>query len=123
MQLQPSFFLKYKNKFGDHSIDAFAGVETRDIHTEEFSARGFDLLSPDIPYLDTANEEGQITSGRALEQGWRSVLGRAIYKYKNKYISNFTMRADEVAHKFSEKEEGDISQVCQQLGKFQRRAS
>ena len=104
MQLQPSFFLKYKNKFGDHSIDAFAGVETRDIHTEEFSARGFDLLSADIPYLDTANEEGQITSGRALEQGWRSVLGRAIYKYKNKYILNFTMRADEVAHKFSEKE-------------------
>ena len=39
MQLQPSFFLKYKNKFGDHSIDAFAGVETRDIHTEEFSAK------------------------------------------------------------------------------------
>jgi TonB-linked SusC/RagA family outer membrane protein len=102
IQLQPSFFLKYKNKFGDHSIDTFAGVETRDINTEAFSARRINLLSADIPFLNSGNEEGQTTSGSASEQGWKSYLGRAIYKYKNKYILNFTMRADAAAHKFPE---------------------
>lgn len=102
MQIQPSFFVKYKNKFGKHSIDAFAGVETRDIENESFFAKRINLLSSDIPYLNFGNEEGQTNGGSASEEGWKSYVGRAIYKYKNKYIVNFTMRADAVAHKFPE---------------------
>lgn len=102
VQLQPSFFVKYKNKFGKHSIDAFVGVESRDISNENFWAQRINLLSTDVPYLFAAETEGQTNSGFASEQGWKSYLGRAIYKYKNKYILNFTMRADAAAHKFPE---------------------
>lgn len=102
IQLQPSLFVKYKNKFGDHSIDALAGVETRDINNENFWASRIDLLSTSIPYLNAASTEGQQNSGGASEAGWKSYVGRAIYKYKNKYVLNFTMRADAAAHKFPE---------------------
>lgn len=102
IQLQPSLFLKYKNKFGDHSIDALAGVETRDISNENFGASRLDLLSTSVPYLDAASTEGQQNYGGASEAGWKSYVGRAIYKYKNKYVLNFTMRADAAAHKFPE---------------------
>ena len=71
---------------------------------ENFWARRINLLSTDIPYLFAAETEGQKNSGFASEQGWKSYVGRAIYKYKNKYILNFTMRADAAAHKFPEEE-------------------
>jgi TonB-linked SusC/RagA family outer membrane protein len=101
-ELYPSFQLNYKQKFGGHSLDALALVETRDVKDESFWARRINLLSPNIPYLNVGSEEEQTTGASASEQGYMSYAGRLNYNFKNKYFLSATMRADAVGHLFPE---------------------
>ena len=101
-ELFPSFQLNYKQKFGDHSLDALALVESIDRRNETFFARRVDLISTDIPYLSSGAKEEQTTGSEASEQGLMSYVGRLNYKFKNKYFLSATMRADASAHMFPE---------------------
>ena len=48
----------------------------------------------DFPYLDLANKDNLGVKGNAYENGYRSVFGRVMYNYKNRYYVQANLRAD-----------------------------
>ena len=100
-QLYPSFSLDYKKVINDHKISGLFLVESIDVSNEFFSAKRFDLISTDIPYLFAGGQDGITNDGGASESGRMSYVGRAEYSYKNKYFVEATLRADATGEKFA----------------------
>jgi len=98
--LLPSFSLEYEKQFGEHNIKALALIETTNTSLEQISAKRFDLISTDIPYLSSGHPETQENDSRAFNGGRKSYVGRINYNYQNKYFLEGTMRADATGERF-----------------------
>ncbi len=100
-KLYPTIRIDYANTFGDHDVSAFILGETIDTDYLQIDAGRLDLLSTDIPYLFAGSSDNITNNGYANETGRASVVGRANYAYKGKYLLEATMRYD-ASHKFPE---------------------
>ena len=91
---QWSNIFTYKKTFGDHSINALAGVEAQDNHSRFYSASraGF-LKNDEIQYLDAGSSSDQARGG-ANGYALYSQLARVNYDYANKYLVTATVRRD-----------------------------
>ncbi|ATP57403.1 SusC/RagA family TonB-linked outer membrane protein [Pedobacter ginsengisoli] len=91
---QNTYFLKlaYDQKFGDHSINAFAGVEQTTSNWNDTYAYRRDLLSNQLDQLFTGSTVDQNATGSASQDGRESYLGRASYAFKNKYLAEASFR-------------------------------
>lgn len=93
-KIYPLISLVYDNKFGNHEVNGLLLGEY--IDTEDFyiSASRIDLLSLNIPYLFAGSSTNILNNGKASESGRSSIVGRANYSYKGKYLLEASFRYD-----------------------------
>lgn len=85
--------LNYERTFGDHSINALAGV-TREVFQGEFiSAFRREFISDAVDQL-FAGGATQTTNGSAYNRTRLGYYGRVQYDYKEKYLAEFIWRYD-----------------------------
>ncbi len=86
----------YDGQFGDHSVNAMAGMEYWDKDYKYMYAAGDKAPTDDFQKLDyTTTEEGhrKVSSSHSKERIF-SYFGRAQYDWKGRYIVAFTFRED-----------------------------
>ncbi|WP_420146732.1 SusC/RagA family TonB-linked outer membrane protein [Spirosoma sp.] len=92
--LQNTNNLTYDVKFGDHSINAVAVLETQQFTDRNFTASASGLRFPQLGYDNIGgNTAATVASGY---QKWTlfSLLGRINYGYKDKYLVTAAVRRD-----------------------------
>ncbi|MCF6241457.1 MAG: TonB-dependent receptor [Bacteroidales bacterium] len=97
--------LTYVKSFGDHNLTAMIGQEIYSQHYEwdGISANGIPTNDPNVRFISNANGATQaVTYGSIYDVRQVSVLARANYDYKGKYLVTVNFRAD-ASSKFSEK--------------------
>ena len=91
---QWSNIFTYKKTFGNHNINALAGIESQDYHIRTYSASrsGF-LKNDEIQFLDQGSTADQARGG-ANGARLYSQLARVNYDFANKYLVTATVRRD-----------------------------
>ena len=87
-------FANYVNSFGKHNINAMLGFENYYYFSESLNASRENYILSSFPYLDLGNENYQYNSGSAYENAYRSVFGRILYNYNNRYFLQVNTRMD-----------------------------
>jgi TonB-linked SusC/RagA family outer membrane protein len=86
--------LSFDRKFGDHQVNAIAGVNRETIDNDKFSAYRRYFLSNSIDYLFAGGEQEKNNDGAAWKRARLNYFGRFGYNYKSKYIAEFLWRYD-----------------------------
>ena len=98
---QVNTYLKYVRTFGDHSFDVFVGMEAHKGASEGLFASRGDYLTNIIKQISAGDESTDVNSGSDSETSALNYFGRFNYGYKDKYLIDFTFRADG-SYKFSD---------------------
>jgi len=87
-------FGTFTQEIGKHNFNVMAGYEDSYNLWENVGASRdyYDMTS--FPYLDQGNENYQYNSGSATEYAYRSLFGRLMYNYDNKYFLQANIRYD-----------------------------
>lgn len=88
-----NLLLNYQRQFGNHDINALAGMETIEEDSNWFSAerRNFSGSFPDE--LNFGDPNSQYASGSTPGKNrWLNYFGRVNYSFMNKYIAEFVWR-------------------------------
>ncbi len=93
-ELMPVFTLQYDKRIGDHNLKGVLVSETRTYNFSSLTGTRKDVLSFEAPYLVYASEDGKDNAEGVSQTARTSVIGRANYDYKGKYLIEFAMRAD-----------------------------
>ncbi len=93
--------LNYSRTFGDHNLNVFVGMEVRQGFNENMSASRGDYLSNQLEILNAGDELTDTNGGSMSETSALHYFGRFFYGYKDKYMVDFTLRADG-SYKFPE---------------------
>ncbi|HAU53413.1 MAG TPA: SusC/RagA family TonB-linked outer membrane protein [Sphingobacterium sp.] len=86
--------LSFERKFGDHQVNAIAGINRETIDNDKFSAYRRYFLSNAIDYLFAGGEQEKNNDGSAWKRARLNYFGRFGYNYKSKYIAEFLWRYD-----------------------------
>ncbi len=86
--------INYARTFGDHSFDVFVGMEARQGWSEKLSAYRGDYQTNIIEQIDAGDETTDTNSGSDSEWSALHYFGRFNYGFKEKYLIDFTLRAD-----------------------------
>ncbi|MNX68701.1 Vitamin B12 transporter BtuB [compost metagenome] len=86
--------LSFDRKFGDHQVNAIAGVNRETTDNDKFSAFRRYFLSNSIDYLFAGGEQEKNNDGTAWKRARLNYFGRFGYNYKSKYIAEFLWRYD-----------------------------
>jgi TonB-linked SusC/RagA family outer membrane protein len=86
--------LSFDRKFGDHQVNAIAGINRETIDNDKFSAYRRYFLSNAIDYLFAGGEQEKNNDGSAWKRARLNYFGRFGYNYKSKYIAEFLWRYD-----------------------------
>ena len=88
--------VSYDQSFGDHSIDAVAGVTAQEFKTEALGGSRFNILGDDqsLWYLQAGEETGQTNFNSAADWSMLSGLFRTNYSYQSRYLLTVSFRAD-----------------------------
>ncbi len=85
----------YNKSFADaHNLSVMAGYEEYYYFHESLTTSTTDMELKNFPYMDLANKDNLSVSGDAYENGYRSVFGRVMYNYKNRYYVQANFRTD-----------------------------
>ena len=84
----------YAKKIGSHNLNLMAGYEDYYAFYESLGASSDQLELSSYPYLDLGNPNFLNNSGSAYENAYRSVFGRVMYNYNNKYFLQGNIRYD-----------------------------
>lgn len=99
-KIQTDWLLTYKNTFGDHDLTATAGWTSYYLRFEDVTSRrtqGNGDPIPDDPrfwYTNIGATSAMQGGGSAWDNATLSLLARAIYSYKGKYLLNGSFRRD-----------------------------
>lgn len=90
--------LTYQTKFGNHNLEALAGITNQNSYTQNITSEGRGLPpaatdNENLRYLDLAISNFRVAGG-AGEWGILSYLGRVNYNYGGKYFTTINFRAD-----------------------------
>ncbi len=93
-ELTAQIFGNYNNSFGKHDINAMVGYETYYYKNESMSADTKNMVLDRYPYLSAANKEFLSVAGTAYELAYRSIFGRLMYNYDDRYLVQVNFRRD-----------------------------
>jgi TonB-linked SusC/RagA family outer membrane protein len=104
-KFQQDYVLNYKNSFGDHNLTATAGFTTYYFGNWNRTGKSTQQSGPTalpIPdderfwYVTNGFQDPASTSSNSSQSEYStvSILGRALYNYKNKYFLNASFRDD-----------------------------
>jgi TonB-linked SusC/RagA family outer membrane protein len=89
------FSLNYDRIFNDiHHVTGLVLYEAIDYSGNNLSAGRTNFLTPAIEQLFAGSTEGMNNYGSGYEMGRKSIVARANYSYKNKYLLETSFRAD-----------------------------
>ncbi|MCK9160464.1 MAG: SusC/RagA family TonB-linked outer membrane protein, partial [Bacteroidaceae bacterium] len=88
------FLGNYDKEIGKHSFNFMVGYENYYQFAETLMASRDQYLLDSYPYLDLGPEDMRDNSGSANEYAYRSVFGRIMYNYANKYLFQANVRRD-----------------------------
>lgn len=107
-QLTSEGFFSYITEFKEgHSLDAIAGYSYFEANGENFNMNNYDFAVDGIKFWDIgkgsylSNGKAQMNSGKNITERLFSLLFRANYSYKNKYMLSASLR-HEGSSKFAE---------------------
>lgn len=88
--------LDYSGEFGNHAVTAMAGAQTESNRIDYISARGYRFLNNELREVDASVGTGTDLYGTTSANDWSiaSLIGRATYSFKDRYIAEFAMRYD-----------------------------
>jgi TonB-linked SusC/RagA family outer membrane protein len=88
--------LDYSVRTGDHSLTAFAGFQTESNRRDGIFARRYRFLNNELRELSASVGSGTdfYGDGSADEWAMASLIGRATYAFKDRYILEATVRYD-----------------------------
>jgi len=92
--LTTQFFANYTRDFGNHHLNAMGGYENYYYFYEGEQAGSEQLELSTFPYLNLANNNYLTVGGDADENAYRSLFGRIIYDYNQKYLFQANIRYD-----------------------------
>ncbi len=84
--------LSYDKTFGNHAISLLLGYSAQKVNSEFSTITGTDFADDEVPWLDAA----ATTKGSSSTTEWTvaSLIGRANYTYKDRYLLQATIRKD-----------------------------
>lgn len=88
--------LNYTRQLGDHNINAFVAYEQSKTHKETFNATRINypsILTPELSQGGAAASDATNT-GSSYNYARRSLISRAAYNYKEKYLLEAQLRID-----------------------------
>ncbi len=84
----------YQKKLGQHRLNLLGGYEDSYTFREVMTGNGDNFVLSDYAYLDLAPLDFQKTAGNAYETSYRSLFGRLMYDFKDKYFLQANIRRD-----------------------------
>lgn len=84
----------YNDRFGDHGLSALIGYSYEDFSERWVSAFRDNIVSNDLPHINTGSPDNQKGNGSGFEWALQSLFGRLDYNYRDKYLAELTMRYD-----------------------------
>jgi TonB-linked outer membrane protein, SusC/RagA family/TonB-dependent outer membrane receptor, SusC/RagA subfamily, signature region len=88
------FYGNYKLNLGRHSFSAMAGYEDFAYKWENESAWRSNYELDNYPYLNLGPADYQYNSGNAGHNAYRSVFGRIMYSFADRYLFQANIRTD-----------------------------
>ena len=92
--LTMQFYANYKFDIKRHSISLMAGYEDYSHKWENEGASRTNYTLNNFPYLNLGPEDYQFNSGSAGHNAYRSVFGRVMYSWADRYMLQANIRSD-----------------------------
>lgn len=92
--LTKQFYANYKLDINRHSIGLMAGYEDFTYKWEVLGASRTNYELNNFPYLNIGPEDYQYNSGSAGHNAYRSVFGRVMYSWADRYMLQANVRTD-----------------------------
>ncbi len=92
--LTMQFYGNYKLQLNRHAISAMAGYEDYSYNWENESAWRSNYTLDNYPYLNLGPADYQYNSGNAGHNAYRSVFGRLMYSWADRYMLQANIRSD-----------------------------
>ncbi|MCU4157833.1 TonB-dependent receptor [Carboxylicivirga sp. A043] len=93
--MSPNLYTQFTKEFeGGHNLTALAGFQSEENKTRNLGGYRNDLISPDLPTINTASGEDKITSGGYGHWATAGFFGRINYNYQEKYLVELNARYD-----------------------------
>ena len=92
--LTMQFYANYKFDIKRHSISLMAGYEDYSYKWENEGANRTNYTLNNFPYLNLGPEDYQYNSGNAGHNAYRSVFGRIMYSWADRYMLQANIRSD-----------------------------
>ena len=92
--LTMQFYANYKFDIKRHSISLMAGYEDYSHKWENEGANRTNYTLNNFPYLNLGPEDYQYNSGNAGHNAYRSVFGRIMYSWADRYMLQANIRSD-----------------------------
>lgn len=92
--LTMQFYANYNFKIDRHSVGVMAGYEDYSYEWENEGASRLNYNLNNFPYLNLGPEDFQYNSGSAGHNAYRSVFGRVMYSWADRYMFQANVRSD-----------------------------
>ena len=92
--LTKQFYANYKLQLKRHSIGLMAGYEDYSYKWENMGASRTNYNLVNYPYLNLGPEDYQYNSGNAGHNAYRSLFGRVMYSWADRYMLQANIRSD-----------------------------
>lgn len=92
--LTMQFYANYKLQLDKHSIGLMAGYEDYSYYWELLGASRTNYSLNNFPYLNLGPEDYQYNHGSAGHNAYRSLFGRIMYSWNNRYMLQANIRSD-----------------------------
>lgn len=87
-------YANYQKQIKQHSFSVMAGYEDYLYNWENLGASRTNYTLNNFPYLNLGPADMQFNSGTAGHNSYRSVFGRIMYSFNNKYMLQANIRSD-----------------------------
>ena len=92
--LTKQFYANYKLNLKRHSVGLMAGYEDYFYKWENQGASRTNYSLVNFPYLDLGPEDYQFNNGKAGHNAYRSIFGRIMYSWADRYMLQANVRSD-----------------------------
>jgi len=106
--------LRYTNDFGNHSVNALAGLTFQEFVQEQLGGTRINVPAndPSLFFLNAGETEGQTNFNTSFSWGVISYLFRVNYTFKDRYLFTGTMRRDGSSRFSSDNRWGNFPSVA-----------
>lgn len=92
--LTMQFYANYKMQLARHSISLMAGYEDYTHKWEKLGASRSNYSLDNFPYLNLGPQDFQFNKGNAGHNAYRSIFGRVMYSWADRYLLQANIRSD-----------------------------